>query len=268
MGNDGSTNAVGIGGVHLKNINGSRLILKNVKHIPDIRMNLISTSKLDNKGFCNTFDNGIWKLTEGFMVIAKGQKISLLYYVDAKIIDSDINIVNGEANVELWQMRLSHMSEKGLKILIKKNHLLDLKSAPLKWFAHYLTGKQTSVTFKSSQHSRKPNVLELVHFNVCSPMKTKSLWGASYFVTFTNDHSRKIWVYTLKTKYQVLQVFKQFHASIEREIGEKLNCIRTDNGGKYYGPFDEYCRNHGIQHQKTPLKTLQLNWIAERLKEH
>ena len=49
MGNDGSTNAVIIGDVHLKNINGSRQILKNVKHISDICMNLISKSKLDDE---------------------------------------------------------------------------------------------------------------------------------------------------------------------------------------------------------------------------
>ncbi|KAL0551899.1 hypothetical protein IC582_010991 [Cucumis melo] len=262
MGNDGSTNVVGIGDVHLKNRNGSRLILKNVKHIPDIRMNLISTGKLDDEGFCNTFDNGIWKLTKGSMVIASGQKFSSLYYMDAKIIDYDINTVNDEANVELWHKRLSHMSEKGLKILTKKNHLHDLKSTPLKRCPHCLAGKQTRVTFKSSQHSRKPNVLELVHSNVCGLMKTKSLGGALYFVTFTDDHSRKIWVYTLKTKDQV---FKQFHASVERETDEKLKCIRTDNGGEYCGPFDEYCRNHGIRHQKTPPKSSQLNGIAKRL---
>ena len=84
MDNDGSTNTVGIGDVHLKNRNGSRLILKNVKHIPDIRMNLISICKLDDEGFCNTFNNGIWKLTKGSMVIAKGQKFSSLYYMMQK----------------------------------------------------------------------------------------------------------------------------------------------------------------------------------------
>ena len=51
VGNDGSANAVGIEDVHLKNRNSSRLILKNVKHIPDIRMNLISIGKLDDEGF-------------------------------------------------------------------------------------------------------------------------------------------------------------------------------------------------------------------------
>ena len=83
------------------------------------------------------------------------------------------------------------MSEKSLKILTKKNHLPGLKSTPLKRCSHFLAGKQTRVTFKSSQHSRKPNILELVHFDVCCPIKTKFLEGASYFVTFTDDHSRK-----------------------------------------------------------------------------
>ena len=84
-------------------------------------------------------------------------------------------------------------------------------------------------------------------------------------MTFIDDHSRKIWVYILKTKDQVLEVFKQFHALVERQSGEKLKCIQTDNGGEYYGPFDEYCRQHGIQHQKTPLKTPQLNGLPKRM---
>ncbi|KAA0032307.1 Retrovirus-related Pol polyprotein from transposon TNT 1-94 [Cucumis melo var. makuwa] len=161
---DQQTELAYIRDVHLKNRNGSRMILKNVKHIPDIHMNLISTSKLDDEGFYNTFNNDIWKLTK----------------------------VTDEANVELWHKRLSH------------------------------TRKQTRVTLKSSQHLRKLNVLKLIHSNVCGPMKTKSLGGASYFMTFTDDHSRKIWLYTLKMKDQVLGVFKQFHASVEREIDEKL----------------------------------------------
>ncbi|GJS40462.1 putative RNA-directed DNA polymerase [Tanacetum coccineum] len=59
----------------------------------------------------------------------------------------------------------------------------------------------------------------------------------------------------LKTKDQVLDVFKQFHALVERQTGKKLKCIRIDNGGEYIGPFDAYCREHGLQHQKTPPKT-------------
>ncbi|KAL4368326.1 hypothetical protein GQ457_05G026720 [Hibiscus cannabinus] len=55
--------------------------------------------------------------------------------------------------------------------------------------------------------------------------------GALYFVTFIDDHSRKVWIYLLKTKDQVLEAFKEFHAKVERETGRKLKCVRSDNGG-------------------------------------
>ena len=62
----------------------------------------------------------------------------------------------------------------------------------------------------------------------------------------------------------MLQEFKLFQKLIEKVV-KKLKCIRTDNGDEYCEPFDEYCRNHGIQHQKKPPKTPQLNGIAERM---
>jgi hypothetical protein len=96
-------------------------------------------------------------------------------------------------------------------------------------------------------------------------MKTRTLGGCLYFVTFIDDHSRKLRVYTLKRKYQVLDVFKQFQALAERQTGKKLRCIITDNNGEYLGPFDEYCRQQGIWHQRTPSKTPQLNDLIERM---
>ncbi|RVW42558.1 Retrovirus-related Pol polyprotein from transposon TNT 1-94 [Vitis vinifera] len=45
MDNDGSAKAIGMRDVRLETSNGTVLILTNVKHIPDIRMNLISTGR-------------------------------------------------------------------------------------------------------------------------------------------------------------------------------------------------------------------------------
>ena len=52
----------------------------------------------------------------------------------------------------------------------------------------------------------------------------------------------------------------RIYAMVERQSGKKLKCIRSDNGGMYRGPFDVYCRQHGIRHEKTP----QLNGLAEK----
>jgi len=63
----------------------------------------------------------------------------------------------------------------------------------------------------------------------------------------------------------VLDVFKDFYVRVERETGRKLKCIRADNDGKYRGPFEKYCREHGIKLEKTDPKTPQQNGIAERM---
>ena len=54
MGNDDLAKAIGMRDVRLETSNGTMLILKNVKHIPDIRMNLISIGKLDDEWRLNS----------------------------------------------------------------------------------------------------------------------------------------------------------------------------------------------------------------------
>jgi len=63
----------------------------------------------------------------------------------------------------------------------------------------------------------------------------------------------------------VLEKFKEFHALVERQSEKKLECIRTNNSGKYRGPFDVYCKQHAISHEKAPPKTPQLNGLVERM---
>ena len=132
---------------------------------------------------------------------------------------------------------------------------MRLRNAELEKCSHCMAGKQTRVSFKKHPPSRKSKLLELVHFDVCGPLKVKSFSDALYFVTFIDDCFRKLWVYVLQQKDQVLEKLKEFHAIVERQSSKKLKCICSDNGGEYRGPFDVYCKQHGIRQEKTPPKT-------------
>ena len=172
------------------------------------------------------------------MVVARDKKCSSLYLLQASISSNLVNAVESNNMSELWHKRLSHISEKGLDCLAKKSLLEVLTDVKLDMCNHCVVGKQRRVSFKHHSSSRKEEVLELVHSDICGPLKVKSIGGALYFVTFIDDYSRKLWVRTLKTKDQVFNVFKEFHVFVERETGKKLKCIRTDNGGEYCGSFD------------------------------
>ena len=75
----------------------------------------------------------------------------------------------------------------------------------------------------------------------------------------------KFGVFSLKTKYQVLDAFKELHTILERETVRKLKAVKADNGGEYGGPFENYCKLHGIRLEKTVPKTPQQNGVAERM---
>lgn len=87
---------------------------------------------------------------------------------------------------------------------------------------------------------------------MCGPMEVKSFGSSSYFVIFVDDASRNLWVYVMKNKSDVFDIFKNFHALVERKTSKSLKCPISDNGGNYYSiDFDEYCSKQGIRHEKT-----------------
>jgi hypothetical protein len=66
-------------------------------------------------------------------------------------------------------------------------------------------GKYTKTPFQSSDN-RAAGILDLIHSDVCGPMSHVSLSGYEYYVTFIDDHSRRTWIYFLKTKDEVFKI--------------------------------------------------------------
>ncbi|BBH04434.1 hypothetical protein Prudu_015575 [Prunus dulcis] len=46
----------------------------DVRHVPDMRLNLISTGLLDDEGYTNVFAEGKWKLSKNSLVLARGRR--------------------------------------------------------------------------------------------------------------------------------------------------------------------------------------------------
>ena len=74
MANDGSSKIIGMGSVTLETSTGCKLVLRDVRHVPNIRLNLISTGVLDEEGFTSQSGGGKWKLVKGNLVVARAKK--------------------------------------------------------------------------------------------------------------------------------------------------------------------------------------------------
>jgi len=54
-----------------------------------------------------------------------------------------------------------------------------------------LLGKQHREAIPKKEQWRTSEKLELVHYDLCGPIKPSSTSGSRYFMTFTDDFSRK-----------------------------------------------------------------------------
>ena len=73
------------------------------------------------------------------------------------------------------------------------------------------------------------------------------------------------WIYFLKQKSEVAQVFWKFKARVENESGCRIQTLRSDNGKEYNSEsFNRFCEEAGIHHQLTTPYTPQQNGVSER----
>ncbi|KAJ0851519.1 putative RNA-directed DNA polymerase [Helianthus annuus] len=128
-----------------------------------------------------------------------------------------------------------------------------------------VSGKQSRKAFQKKTTWQASKPLQLIHSDICGPMRTESIGGCRYFITFIDDYSRKTWVYFLKFKSEALNFFKAFKTLNERQSEHLIKTLRTDRGGEYCSKiFQDYLRENGIRHQLTTSYTPQQNGVAER----
>ena len=154
----------------------------------------------------------------------------------------------------LWHKRFCHLNFHGLKLLKQKDMVKGLSEIHIEvdTCESCIIGKQHRKSFPKEVSWRASVLLELIHTNICRPMKTPSLGNRRYLLILIDDFSRMTWVYLLKEKSEALATFKKLKALVEKQKGCSIKTIHNDRGGEYTSrEFEEYCKNEGIQKQLT-----------------
>ena len=159
----------------------------------------------------------------------------------------------------LWHMRLGHAGEKSLQTLAMQGLLKGAKTCKLDFCEQCVLGKQKRVKFGTAIHNTE-GILDYIHTDVWGPNKTASLGGKHYFVTFVDDFSRRVWVYTMKSKDEVFETFLVLKKMVENQTGRKIKVLRSDNGTKYQN--DQFSIS---VRRKAYLGTLQLEIHRSRM---
>jgi hypothetical protein len=267
MGNDISCKVVGIGSIRIKMFDGIVKILIDVRHVHELRKNLISWRVLDTGGYKSIVQGGVMKVYKEILLVVKEKNVGNMFMLEGRTESDHATTVseNDSDFFQLWHQQLGHMREQGLKVLSYRKLLPSLKSLKLDLCKHCIYGKQNRQRFKTRRHTSE-GILDYIDSDVWGPSPTVSYGGSSYFVTFIDDFSRKVWIYMLKIKANVFTVFKQFRDLVEKSIGRSIKYLRTHNGGEFMSmEFENYCKEFGIDRHKTIAYTPQQNGVVEHM---
>ena len=274
MGNNYEIKAYGKGNIWIEvNANGvyNPAELVDVLYVPALGKNLFSVSAVTKGGNTVLFDKEKCSILNSSGVeIGSGKLQGKLFSLDANVKHTHEAKIADQQTEDIWHKRYGHLNHNSLRSL-QNNNLVkgmsfktdDEVKAPCD---ACLKGKQSRNSFPKEEATRATELLEIIHSDVCGPMKSKSLGGNAYFVTFIDDWSRFTTVYFMRNKSEVFNKFKEFEAMATNVTGKRIKILRCDNGGEYTSRiFYDYLKSKGIQRQFSVPRTPEQNGVSERM---
>ena len=119
---------------------------------------------------------------------------------------------------KLWHEWFGHLNYHSLQHLCKDNTMTSIPMVSCKDGICFgcVLGKHHQDNFdkRASWHASIP--LELVHSDLCGPLPFASFSGFKNFLTFIDDYSIRTWVYFLKLKRELFNMFLAYKALVEK----------------------------------------------------
>ena len=72
--------------------------MKDVPHVPEVRLNLISVGRLDDEGYTSSIQNGFMKFCKGSLIVDKARKTNTLYLMHARLCRNEVNVAADRAD--------------------------------------------------------------------------------------------------------------------------------------------------------------------------
>ncbi|GJX30569.1 retrovirus-related pol polyprotein from transposon TNT 1-94 [Tanacetum coccineum] len=163
----------------------------------------------------------------------------------------------------LWHQRLSHLNFDYINLLSKKDVVIGLPK--LKYVKDQLcssceVSKAKRSSFKSKTVPSSKGRLNLLHMDLCGPMRVASINGKRYILVIVDDYSKYIWTLFLLSKDETPEVLKDFLTMIQRKIQALVISVRTDRGTEFLNKtLNALFKKEGIEHQTSTPRTPEQN---------
>nr|GEY28994.1 retrovirus-related Pol polyprotein from transposon TNT 1-94 [Tanacetum cinerariifolium] len=168
----------------------------------------------------------------------------------------------------LWYRWLSHLNFDYINLLSKKDIVIGLPK--LKYVKDQLCSscelsKAKRSSFKSKAVPSSKGRLNLLHMDLCGPMRVASINGKKYISVIVDDYSRYTWTLFLRSKDETPKVLKDFLTMIQRNLQALVITVRTDKGTEFLNKtLNAFFKEEGIVRQTSTARTPEQNGIVKR----
>nr|GEX06727.1 hypothetical protein [Tanacetum cinerariifolium] len=168
----------------------------------------------------------------------------------------------------LWHHRPSHLNFDTINLLSKNDIMIGLPK--LKFVKDHLCsscelGKSKRNYFQSKTSPSLKRRLQLLHVDLCGPMRVESINGKKYVLVIVDDYSRYTWTHFLRSKDETPKVVIDFLRLVKRGLHAQVRIIRTDKGIEFLNKTLHACfTSEGIFHQTFVTRTPEQNGVVER----
>lgn len=259
--------------------------ITGVMIVPGLGVNLLSVSKLAEKGTKTSFD-----LRDPYLEATNGRRTSMVY--SGGLYRWQVNIcdqnVSAEAYVagtpELWHRRLAHRS---LDVIQDKGAAgIDLTRTGSEGKCSVCeTSKSKRISFPKRTERDASEPFELVHIDLTGPIEEPSISGARYAAIYTDEYTRYVFAYCIEFKDSFITCLRKFMRDVKMlghrvkeiwglneesqykiwDVGKGVQGIRTDRGSEFINEdVRTFCGNAGIKHTFTGPYAPQQQGLSER----
>ncbi|GJT65378.1 retrovirus-related pol polyprotein from transposon TNT 1-94 [Tanacetum coccineum] len=168
----------------------------------------------------------------------------------------------------LWHRRLSHLNFDTINLLSKNNIVNGLPK--LKFVKDHLCsscelGKAKRKSFHTKTTPSSKRRLQLLHMDLCGPMRVESINGKKYVLVIVDDYSRYTWTHFLRSKDETPGVLIDFLTLVQRGLHAQVTTVRTDKGTEFLNKtLHAYFTKEGIRHKTSTARTPEQNGVVER----
>ncbi|GJY60983.1 retrovirus-related pol polyprotein from transposon TNT 1-94 [Tanacetum coccineum] len=168
----------------------------------------------------------------------------------------------------LWHRRLSHLNFDTINLLSKNNIVNGLPK--LKFVKDHLCsscelGKAKRKSFHTKTTPSTKRRLQLLHMDLCGPMRVESINGKKYVLVIVDDYSRYTWTHFLRSKDKTPGVLIDFLTLVQRGLHAHVTTVRTEKGTEFFNKtLHAYFAKEGIRHKTSTARTPKQNGIVER----